>query len=212
MRVYEGKYLSVTSIIELRKPFNSSSFIKWCDSKGFDSKLISATSSILGEKVSEYINDKMNALESLTAPQIDMLESRLYSAVDDFLKEWELVSTEQEVVCEELMYAGRYDGIVRKKGTHKIMLVDWKTYGAWQDKKYKRDNTKIKKVKWQLSMYAYAMNWKQGLGVVVFKNDGSWELEEVVFDKEMIEWIKTHRDLILKVVENEQVKDTLEKV
>lgn len=210
MRVYEGKYLSVTSIIELRKPFNSSSFKNWCESKGLDSELISATSSILGDKVSEYINDKMNALEGITAPQIDMLESRLYSAVDDFLKEWELVSTEQEVICDELMYAGRYDGIIRKKGTYKMILADWKTYGAWNGREYKRDNAKIKKVKWQLSMYAYAMNWKQGLGVVVFKNDGSWELEEVVFDNEIIEWIRNNQDLILKVVKDEQSKKVLD--
>jgi len=208
MRIYEGKYLSVTSIIDLRKPFNSSSFTKWCDSKGLDSNLISATSSVLGDKVSEYISDKMNALESLTAPQVDMLESRLYSAVDGFLKEWELVSTEQEVVCEELNYAGRYDGVVRKKGTSKIALVDWKTYGAWNGKEYKKDSSKIKKVRWQLSMYAYAMDWKQDLCVIVFKNDGSWELEEVVFDNEMIEWVRDNQNLILKTIEDEKYKQS----
>ena len=89
MRIYENKYLSVTSIIELRKPFNKQSFVSWCESNGFDCELISKTSSILGGKVSEYLNDISEGFRGITAPPIDMLESRLYSAVDDFLKEWD---------------------------------------------------------------------------------------------------------------------------
>jgi hypothetical protein len=203
MRIYEDKYLSVTSIIELRKPFNKQSFVNWCESNGLDCELISKTSSILGDKVSEYLNDISEGFRGITAPPIDTLESNLYSAVDDFLKEWELISTEKEVMCEELNYAGRYDGVVKKKGTHKTMLVDWKTFGAWQDKKYKRDSSKIRKVRWQLSMYAYAMDWKQSLGMVIFKNDGSWELEEVVFDNEMIEWVRNNQKLILDTVQGQ---------
>jgi hypothetical protein len=203
MRIYEDKYLSVTSIIELRKPFNKQSFVNWCESSGLDCELISKTSSILGDKVSECLNDVSKGFRGITAPPIDMLESNLYSAVDDFLKEWDLISTEKEVVCEELMYAGRYDGVVKKKGTHKTMLVDWKTFGAWQDKPYKRVSSKIKKVKWQLSMYAYAMDWKQSLGVVIFKNDGSWELEEVAFDNEMIEWVQNNQKLILDTIQGQ---------
>jgi len=212
MRIYQDKYLSVTSIIELREPFNKESFSKWCLSNGLDESLVASTSRVLGEKVSEYLNDVSNGLRGTTAPQIDMLEGRLYSAIDNFLKEWELVSTEKEVVCEELGYAGRYDGIIRRKGTHDILLVDWKTFGAWKKGSYKRDSKKIKHATWQLSLYANALEWSSGLGVVIFKNNGTWELERVKFDSEMIEWVSKNQSLILEVIENEKNKKTLVEV
>lgn len=201
MRIYEGKYLSVTSIIELRKPFNRSSFKYYCENNGLNEALISSTSAILGNKVAEYLDGKMNALEGLTAPQVDMLEGNLYSAVDDFLTRYDLISTEQVVYCDELNYAGRYDGVIRPKNTHTSLLVDWKTYGAWNGKPYKRVSSKLKSAKWQLTMYAYAMDWKGELGVVVFKNDGSWEIEKVVFDNEVLEWVRNHQEDILKLIE-----------
>ena len=208
MRIYQDKYLSVTSIIELRDPFDKGSFTRWCLSNGLDEKLVSSTSRILGEKVSEYLNDISSGLQGITAPQVDMLEGRLCSAMDGFLEEWELVSTEREVFCEELGYAGRYDGIIRRKGTHDILLVDWKTFGAWRKGLYKRDSKKIKHTTWQLTLYANALNWSSGLGVVIFKNDGTWELERVKFDDEMIEWVKTHKDLIFKTIQDEKGKKT----
>ena len=200
MRIYDGKYLSVTSVIELRKPFNSSSFKKWCESKGIDPELISATSSILGSKVSEYINDISRGLEWLTEPPVDDLESRLYSAVESFTKEWIPVKTEEVVYCDELSYAGRYDGIIEHRQSHKRYLADWKTYGAWKKSKYKRVSSKIKKARWQLSMYSYAMDWKSDLAVIVFKNDGTWELENLEYDSEMIDWVKDHQKEILETV------------
>jgi hypothetical protein len=212
MRIYNDKYLSVTSIIELREPFNKESFSKWCISHRLDENLVSSTSRILGEKVSEYLNDISSGLQGITAPQVDMLEGRLCSAMDGFLEEWELVSTEREVVCEELGYAGRYDGIIRRKGTHDILLVDWKTFGAWKKGLYKRDSKKIKHTTWQLTLYANALKWSNGLGVVIFKNNGTWELERVKFDDEIVGWVRDNIDLIFKVIEDEKKKITLEKV
>ena len=200
MRIYKGKYLSVTSVLNLKKPFNSSSFKYWCGKNGLDEVLVSSTSSILGDKVSEYLNNISEGLGSITAPQVDMLEDRLYSAVDSFLKEYELVSTEQVVYCDELNYAGRFDGIIKSRVNGEELLVDWKTYGAWNGKPYKRVSSKIKSAKEQLSLYAYAMDWKRDLAVVVFKNDGSWELEKVVFDNGILEWVKAHQEEIIKLI------------
>lgn len=207
MRVYDGKYLSVTSILELRKPFNKRSFEIWCKKMGYDEALIGSTSAILGDKVSEYLNNISVGLRGITAPPVDMLEGRLYSAIDDFLNHYDLVETERVVYCDELHYAGRFDGIIRSKVNGEEILADWKTYGAWQDKPYKRVSSKLKKAKEQLTMYAYAMDWKGGLGVVVFKNDGSWELEKVVFEKDILEWVKSHQKEILNLIaeENEKV-------
>ena len=183
MRIYDGKYLSVTSVLELKKPFNNSSFKYWCEKNGYDEALVGSTSTILGDKVSEYLNNISVGLGGITAPQIDMLEGRLYSAVDSFLEEYGLVETERVVYCDELHYAGRFDGIVRSKVSGEELLVDWKTYGAWNGKPYKRVSSKIKSAKEQLTLYAYAMDWDKEMGVVVFKNDGTWDFEKVVFEK-----------------------------
>lgn len=206
MRIYDEKYLSVTSVLELRKPFKKEPFVKWCELYGLNEALVSSTSRVLGEKVSEYLDNYSKGFPSLTAPQVDMLEGRLYSAIDKFLEEYDLVSTEQVVYCDELHYAGRYDGIIRHKDSQKEMLVDWKTYGAWQDKPYKRTSSKLQKAKWQLSMYAYAMDWDKDMGVVIFKNDGSWELEKVVFEKGILEWVKAHQKEIINLIKQENEK------
>lgn len=207
MRIYEGKYLSVTSVLGLRKPFNKRSFELWCKKMGYDEALVGSTSALLGDKVSEYLDNISVGLRSITAPQIDILEGRLYSAVDSFLEKYELVETERVVYCDELHYAGRFDGIIRSKHSGSEILADWKTYGAWQDKPYKRVSGKLKKAKEQLSMYAYAMNWEKELGVVVFKNDGTWELEKVVFDKGILEWVKSHQKEIIKLIKQENEKN-----
>jgi hypothetical protein len=205
MRVYDNKYLSVTSIVGLRQPFNKEAFVDWCKREGFDSKMILKTSQILGTKVSEHIENISNGLEWLTAPVIDQVEGNLYKSVDAFNKEYEIIATEQIVVCEDLHYAGRYDGIIKdKKGTQ--YLADWKTYGAWRNKPYTRSSSKIKKVRWQLSMYAHALDWKEKLAVVVFQNDGTWELEELKFDKDMIKWCKINEQLILSEIKNAQLQ------
>lgn len=202
MRIYDGKYLSVTSIIDLREPFDKSSFKRWCEQQGLNEALISSTSRILGEKVSTYLDNTCKGLGGITAPQVDDLESRLLAGVDDFTRKCKLLDTEVEVVCESLRYAGRLDGIIERGRVR--YLVDWKTYGAWKKTPYKRDSGKLKHVRWQLSLYAYAIDWIGKLAVVVFKNNGSWEMEEVKFDNEMIKWVEDNQKLILEVVENEK--------
>ena len=208
MRVYKGKYLSVTSILALKDPFDKSSFINWCKKNGFDEVLVSNLSRVLGEKVSEYLNNIQQGLESITAPLVDDLEVRLSGAVDDFVKEYKLESTEQEVFCDKLHYAGRFDGIVSKNGQR--YLVDWKTYGAWRSTPYKRSSKKIRSAREQLSLYAYALGWKDKLGVVIFKNNGTWELEEVKFGSDIIKWVEDNQELICKTIQNENKKHNKE--
>jgi hypothetical protein len=216
MRIYDQKYLSVTSVIDLREPFNESSFINWCKRVGKDHALVSATARILGTKVSNVIDNRSRGLEWLTEPPIDMLERRLYASVDNFLKEWTVLETERVVYCEELHYAGRLDGIIKNRDTK--YLADWKTYSAWRNKKYKRNSNKIKHARWQLTLYANAIDWEDKLAVVVFKNDGTWELEEVPFDEDMIEWVKDNQEEIVNLIndynannkQNKQVQEDVE--
>lgn len=199
MRIYDQKYLSVTSVIDLRKPFNKEAFEKWCERVGKDSAMILSTSQILGSKVSEHIDNHTRGLKWLTGPQVDDLERRLLSGADDFVDKWTVLSSEQYVQCEDLHYAGTYDGMIKRGGS--VFLADWKTYGAWKNKPYKRVSSKIKKARWQLSLYAHALGWEEGLAVVVFKNDGTWDLEEVEFDTEMVEWVQDNQKKILQVIE-----------
>jgi len=198
MRIYEGKYISTTSLLSLKNPFNRESFEKWCEKVGKDPELVLKTSQILGEKVSNLIENQTKGLEWITEPPLDRVEECLYKAVSDFLKEWKVLNCEEVVYCDQLHYAGRYDGIISgKKG---IYLADWKTFGAWNDKPYKRDSSKIRKARQQLSLYANAMGWKEKLCVIIFKNDGTWELEDVKYDKSIVEWVKDNQELILETI------------
>lgn len=204
MRIYKDKYLSVTSVLSLKDPFDRSSFEKWCKSNGLSPKLITNTSRIIGEKVSEHLENIHHGLKWLSAPPVDELEVRFTRGAEDFAEKYTIQATEQEVFCDELNYAGRFDGIISRNGVK--YLADWKTYGAWKDSKYKRDSKKIKSAREQLSLYAYAMDWKDKLAVVVFKNDGTWDFEEVEYDEKIVEWVRDNQDLILSTIKNENQK------
>ena len=204
MRIYKDKYLSVTSVLQLKDPFNREAYIKWCEKQGLDHKVITKTSQIIGSKVSEHIENLYRGLEWLTAPCTDYLEEAYMQGVEDFVKKYKLEASEVEVVCRELNYAGRFDGIISDK--EKKYLADWKTYGAWKKEPYKRDSKKIKSAREQLSLYAYALGWEEGLAVVVFKNDGTWDFEELEFDEDIVTWVRDNQELILSTIENERNK------
>lgn len=200
MRIYEGKYLSVTSIIDLRKPFDKRSFEVWCSKMGLDPELLSKNSSLLGEKVSRWLEDKANNLEELSDPPVDILEQRLKDGVELFAKDWDVKEAEVMVTCKELNYAGKLDGIVENRKTGKTFFMDWKTYGAYKDTPYKRDASKIKKCAWQLSLYKYAHEGDFDMAVVIFKNDGSYTIEELQFSDDMISWVVDNQELILRTI------------
>ena len=200
MKLYDSKYLSVTSIVGLRAPFDDKAFKGWCSKNGKDASLITSTSRVLGEKVSRWLEDSSYGLGDLLEPPIDELEERLKEGVEKFLNDWDIKEAEQEVVCKELNYAGRYDGIIAdKKG--ESLLVDFKTFGAWKDAPYKRDAKKIKHTRWQVSLYAHALGWEDQLGVVIFKNNGDYEIQNLPIDMEMIGWVEKNQPLILKTIE-----------
>jgi len=206
MRVYDGELLSVTSVVSLRDPFDSRSFEFWCAKEGYDPELVLDTSKILGTKVSDLIEAKTKGLEALLEPPFDKVEKALYTAVSSFTDDWKVVDCEKVVKNEKLHYAGRFDGIIERNGER--FLADWKTWGASRDKPYKRDSKKIKHVRWQLNLYAEAMGWKDGLCVVVFKSDGTWEREVVKRDKDMVKWVEDNQELILKTIEDEKHKES----
>jgi hypothetical protein len=192
MRIYDSKYLSVTSIIGLKEPFDDKSFKIWCEKNGKDHELIATTSRLLGERVSEALENKFLGLEYFTPPAVDECDRGLYRAVDDFLKEWVILDAERVVYCDKYHYAGRLDLIAQNKETEEKVLFDAKTFGAWKRKPYKRDSKKVKHAKWQTTLYANAIDWEDKLAVVVFNGDGSFSIEYLKPDKEIMEFFFGH--------------------
>lgn len=205
MRIYKDKYLSVTSVLQLKDPFNREAYIKWCEKQGLDHKVITKTSQIIGSKVSEHIENLYRGLEWLSAPCVDYLEEAYIQGAEDFVEEFEIEASEVEVVCKELNYAGRFDGIISDK--EKKYLADWKTYGAWKKEPYKRDSKKIKSAREQLSLYAHALDWEDSLAVVVFKNDGTWDFEELEFDEDIVKWVRDNQEKIIKIIKEQNEKN-----
>jgi len=199
LRLYENKYLSVTSVIDLREPFDDKAFKEWCEKNGKDWSLLGVNSKAIGERLGRYLLDCFEGNRPLVAPCIDMLECRLRQGADKFMKDWKLEKMEEVVVCPELNYAGRYDGIATKGG--KKVLFDFKTFGAHKTAPYKRDSKKIKHAKWQLTLYSHAMDFGDKIGVVIFKNNGDYEIELLDFDKGMVEWVEKNQKEIEKVIE-----------
>ena len=202
MRIYKDKYLSVTSILELKTPFNDKAFRSWADKMGKDADLISNTSKILGEKVSDYI--EMRDLLEYSPPVVDKLEEQLFEAVDKFLSIADVIDCEFEVVCKDLNYAGRVDGLIEIEGVQ--YLADWKTYGAWNGKPYKRDKKKIDSARDQLSLYRNAYGKDINLAVIIFTNTGECIVEEVDFNSDIIKWTEDNQDLILKTIQDAQLQ------
>jgi len=186
MRHYnkDGKeYASVTSLLSTIFPFNKEAFNRWCEQQGYDPKDVKTLSTSLGSKVSSWINNKTRGVLYLDPPTVGPIEEGLYRGVQDFTDRYKVLESEVTVYCDEFMYAGTYDGLVMYND--KEYLMDWKTYGAWRGK-YKRDSKKIKEVTYQLSMYRYALGRELPLAVVVFKTDGTYELEELTYTEDWI--------------------------
>lgn len=187
MRTYtkDGKtYSSVTSLLNKIFPFNQESFNKWCEREGYNPEEVRILSTSIGTKVSNWINNRVRKSEYLDPPVVGKIERGLYKGVQDFTAKNKVIVSEETVFCDEYLYAGTFDGIVLYN--NKEHLMDWKTYGAWRGV-YKRDPRKIKEVSYQLSMYRYALGRELPLAVVVFKSDGTYEIEELTYTTD---WIK----------------------
>lgn len=180
----EGKtYSSVTTLLKKIFPFNQESFNKWCAKEGYDPEIIKVLSTSIGNKVSSWIANRVREVLFLDPPPIGETEHALYKGIQDFTEAYQVLESEVTVYCDEFMYAGTFDGLVMYKD--KKYLMDWKTYGAWRGE-YKRDSKKIKEVSYQLSMYRYALGQQYPLAVVVFKGDGTYDIEELTYTEDWI--------------------------
>lgn len=202
----DGKpYISVTQLINIFFPFNNESFEKWCKSNGYDPEKIMKDSTRMGTKVSEWIENAKLGISELDSPCTIEKERGLKTAVESFLGAYEVVSCEQPVYCDEFGYAGTYDMKVIIDGEE--YLCDSKTYGAWNGK-YKRDSSKIKKVSYQTSMYSYADNGTDKLALVVFKTDGTYEIEKLKYTEDWIKKIGECEEQIKLLLEENDTNTT----
>lgn len=187
MRTYTRNnkvYSSVTGLLEKLFPFNQEAFNRWCIKEGYNPDDVKVLSTSIGSKVSNWINNKTKESQYLDPPVVGRTEQGLYNGVQDFTEKYRVMVSEETVFCDEYLYAGTLDGIVLYND--KEYLMDWKTYGAWRGN-YKRDPKRIKEVSYQLSMYRYALGRELPLAVVVFKSDGTYEIEELTYT---VDWIE----------------------
>lgn len=191
----DGKsYISVTTLINKMFKFDEENYKKWCMDNNEDPKKIEVLSKSMGTKVSQLMDNHVRGLEFLNPPPIGKYENGLYEGVSRFLKEVEVLETERTVYCDEFGYAGTLDGIVLIDGERYI--VDWKTYGAWRGV-YNRSSEKIKKVRIQTNMYKYATGEDYKLACVVFKVDGTYEIEKLKLDNTWKDKLKKHPEYLI---------------
>jgi hypothetical protein len=207
MRIYtiDGvPYISVTSILSLMFPFNKRHYIKWCKENGIDHKEVTEYSQRLGTMVSTWVELRHLGLRELDPLPLMDKELRYRRGVDTFCSDWDILASEQVIVCPELKYAGRLDAIAQKPGGIP-KYIDFKSWGAWKEE-FDPESTgtkkKLRKAQVQLSMYQYA-DQPDGIpayeqSVIVFTPDGSYEEFELEYTDEFVPWIKKNQDKINK--------------
>jgi hypothetical protein len=150
MRVYtkgDKKYLSVTSIVDLMFGFDKGGFDLWASKNHLSSEWITKHSSDIGTLYHSYFENKYHGISDWANIIPDETAQRYVDAVEDFYKQgWEITDSEREVFCEEYGYAGRFDLVIKNKSLGiKEAIGDIKTWGAWNKKKYKKDQKKLEK-------------------------------------------------------------------
>jgi len=210
MRIYEKngrKYLSVTSLVTLRYPFDNSGFTTWAWSNGYDPEWINKESTRLGERYHAYLENKFHGISDWA----DILETekdkKYHEATEKFFDDgWEILDSEVEVFNDDWNYAGRFDFIGRNKklGIDKA-LMDCKTYGAWKGGKYKRDNKKLGKLSMQLTLYSEAIGHKGKMIGVMLDGTGNYTLEDIPKDESVWDWLGENRNEIVKLLQENDV-------
>jgi len=209
VRIYERngkKYLSVTSLVDLRYPFESVGFEQWAWSHGFDPLWITKESGKLGERYHAYAENRHYGIGWADVVETDK-DRKYLEAVNKFFEDgWEILSSEVEVYNESFRYAGRFDMILKNdKLKIKRALGDFKTYGAWKGGKYKRDAKKLEKLSMQLTLYEEALGEKLPKVGVILGGDGKYNLEDIPVDDSVWEWLEENKEVIDKLIKDNDV-------
>lgn len=205
MRIYENngkKYLSVTSIVDLRYPFDGSGFEIWAYENGYNPQWINKESTTRGERYHAYLENRFHGISEWADIILDDKDKTYKQATDKFFEDgWEILDCEVVVYNEDWHYAGRFDFLGRNKklGIDKAIL-DCKTYGAWKGGKYKKNSDKLKKLSMQLTLYNKTLPEQLPMYGVMLGGDGNYTLEPIKWDFEVWEWLKENRNTITKLL------------
>jgi len=206
MRIYEKngkKYLSVTSLVDLRYPFDNSGFTMWAWEHGYDPMWINKLSTDLGTRYHAYIENRFHKISDWADEIVDDKDRKYHEAVDKFFNDgWEILDSEVEVFNDDWNYAGRFDFLGQNKrlGIERAIL-DCKTYGAWKGSKYKRDKKKLEKLSMQLTLYSDAIGHKGKMLGVMLDGTGEYTLEKIDRDDGVWDWLREKRNEIVKLLQ-----------
>jgi len=178
-------------------PYNEEAFKAWAIKNGYSHKWISGESRRIGTKVHDWVQDYfVRVPKCLISLAMSEKEEMYLKSVKSFLRAFEVLRSEQVVYCKEYGFAGRYDAIVRRKGTNGTRsLVDFKTFGAWNGTYNRKSQMrKFKKVATQLSMYRYANRNVGKIKLIVFKPDGTFDEEDLKVSDDWKTWMKENKD------------------
>lgn len=204
MRVYEKdgkKYISVTSIIDLMFSFDNTGFEIWANKNHLNPKWVTKHSSDIGTLYHSYFENKYHNIDSW-ANVVPEGSEGFVEAVNDFYKKgWEIISSEQEVYCDEFGYAGRFDCLVKNERLGiKEALGDIKTWGAWNKKLYKPNAKKLEKLSNQESMYRYALKKEIPMYIIVPQFNGSCVVEAIPYTEDWMKFLENNTQEIADII------------
>lgn len=186
-------YKRVTEIVDLIFPFNEEQFKSWAYSQGLNPEWITSESIRIGNKIHEWIQNRVEQIEWADLPPISEKEEGYLEAVERILDDFEILESEVKVYNDQWQYRGTLDAIAKLRNTDEMCILDFKSWNCWNDS-YKRSSEKIKKVSTQLSMYRDAYGKDLDLKVIVITSGGYVE-ENIEYNDLWKTWIKDNLDI-----------------
>jgi hypothetical protein len=182
------------------KPFNEKIYFQAMWKKGLDPEWVEKQSKKLGNRVHNWIENSAYGVSDFFDEKPETPSQRgLRMAVNKFLAEFDILSSEKTIVSDRYGYAGRYDAKVRRKVDSKVFIADFKTWNAWKGdsepltfaevKTLFRD--KINKVSTQLTLYD-EVEKVGNLLCLLFRTNGTYEQIELKRDEKILPWIDSN--------------------
>lgn len=205
MRIYEKngkKYISVTTLVGMKFPFEASGFNKWAYEHGYDPDWITKESTDRGTRYHAYLENRFYGISDWADVIVDDKDRRYHEAVEKFFNDgWEIIESEVEVYNDDWHYAGRFDFLIKnsRMGIEKA-LGDCKTFGAWKGAKYKRDKKKLDKLSMQMTLYENAIGEQLPKYGVMLDGTGNYTIEEIQEDTGVWDWLRENRNEYIKLL------------
>jgi ribosomal protein L11 methylase PrmA len=172
---YKPNLPRVSSIVEFAFPFiweKKDRFLNWLEEKGVSLEDYMEEACVWGTYVHKAMEDYSNWKKPKKKKYTKIIEAGIR-----FHEEHKLETIGSEVYVSTKDYQGTVDRLCYLKDLQNEWpwIIDWKTYWLAKDKfgissTYRKPYDKLKKAQLQLSLYAYAIGYKN-IGVVELTND-----------------------------------------